>query len=59
MNKHLEKDSLTKPEPSKRETKSDITDRAARAILAEEAARSRAKTAKLRAARKKLEARET
>ena len=59
MNKHLEKDSLTKPEPSKRETKSDITDRAARAILAEEAPRSRAKTAKLRAARKKLEARET
>lgn len=46
------------PTPSKRETKSDITDRTARAILAEEAARARAKTAKLRAARKRMEAQE-
>jgi len=59
MKKNLAKDKLIQPEPSKRETKSDITDRAARAIMAEEAARSREKTAKLRAARKKLEAQET
>lgn len=47
------------PTPSRRETKSDITDRTARAILAEEAAKAQAKTAKLRAARKKMEAQET
>jgi small subunit ribosomal protein S21 len=58
MTKRLTKDTLFIPAPSRRETKSDITDRAAREILAEEAARSRAKTVKLRAARIKLEARE-
>ena len=56
MTKKLTKDTLFKPAPSRRETKSDITDRTVRAILADEAARSRAKTAKLRAARMKLEA---
>ena len=58
MNKSLTKDPLFKPTQSKRETKSDITDRTARAILAEESAKSQAKTAKLRAARKKMEAQE-
>ena len=59
MKKKPTKDQRFKPEPSRRETKLDVTDRTARAILAEEAARSRAKTAKLRAARKKLEGQET
>ncbi|MCP4319581.1 MAG: hypothetical protein GY789_27255 [Hyphomicrobiales bacterium] len=56
MTKKLTKDTLFKPARSKGETKSEITDRAARAILAEEATRSRAKTAKLRAARIEMEA---
>ena len=58
MTKNPNKDTQFKPTPSKRETKSDITDRTARAILAEEAAKARAKTAKLRAAREKMEAQE-
>ena len=58
MAKKLSKDTLFKPAASKAETKADITDRTARAILDEEAARCRKKTAKLRAARLKMEARE-
>ena len=52
-------DTLLKPAPTRAETKADITDRAARAILEDEVARRREKTAKLRAARLELEARET
>lgn len=47
---------LFKPRPSKAETKADITDRAARTIVGDEAARREAKTARLRQARLENEA---
>jgi|GEM_PF-1168942 len=47
-----------KPTPSRSETKSDTTDRAAREIIASEAAAMQAKTAKLRAERLAREAEE-
>ena len=58
MPKELTKDTLFKPAPSRAETKADITDRTARAILDDEAAKRREKTAKLRAARLEMEDRE-
>lgn len=42
---------LFKPRPSKAETKADITDHAARAIIGVETERREAKTARLRQAR--------
>jgi len=45
-----------RPKPSKAETKADITDHAARAIITDEAERREAKTAKLRQARLEREA---
>lgn len=47
---------LFKPRPSKAETKADITDRTARTIVGDEAARREAKTARLRQARLETEA---
>lgn len=58
MTDKLTKDTLFKPAPSKAETRADITDRTVRAILDDEVAKRRAKTAKLRAARLKAEAQE-
>lgn len=52
----LTEHNLFKPRPSKAETKADITDRAARTIVDDEAARREAKTAKLRQARLENEA---
>lgn len=51
MTRKLTKDTLFKPSRSKAETKAEITDRTVRAILDDEEAKRRAKTAKLRAAR--------
>lgn len=48
---------LFRPKPSKAETKADITDHAARAIIDAEAERREAKTARLRQARLEAEAR--
>lgn len=56
MTNKITKDTLFKPVHSKAKTKADITDQTARAILDEEVAKRRAKTAKLRAARQKREA---
>jgi len=47
---------LFRPARSKAESKADITNNAARAIIGDEAARREAKTAKLRQARLKQEA---
>lgn len=47
---------LFKPSKSKSETKADVTDNAARAIIDDEVARREAKTAKLRRARLAQEA---
>lgn len=47
---------LFKPKPSRAETKADITDHAARTIIEAEAERREAKTARLRQARLKAEA---
>ncbi len=52
-----QKDRVFKPTLSRTETKADITDRTARAILDDEAAKRRKKIAKLRAARLEIEAR--
>lgn len=56
MNRSATKDNLSKPKPSKAETKADITDHTARAIIGDEAARREAKTARLRQARLENEA---
>ena len=58
MTKNLTKDTLFKPARSKAETKADFTDRTVRAILDDEVAKRRAKTAKLRAARLEMETQE-
>lgn len=55
MNRDLAAHSLFKPKPSKGESKAEITDHAARAIIDDEAARREAKTAKLRQARMEYE----
>ncbi len=52
-------DTPLKPALTRAESKADMTDRAARAILEDEAAGRREKIAKLRAARLELEAQET
>lgn len=51
MNKHLTKDTAFKPARSRAETKTETTDRTARDIIDAEAAKHRAKTAKLRVTR--------
>lgn len=51
MTKRVTKENLFKPSKSKSETKADITDSAARAILDAEAAKRRAKSERLRAQR--------
>ncbi|BCH26446.1 hypothetical protein [Mesorhizobium sp. L-8-3] len=56
MNRAVAKQGLFKPNPSKAETKADITNHAARAITGDEAARREAKTARLRQARLEREA---
>ena len=56
MNQTLTEHNLFKPKTSKAETKADVTDTAARAIIGEEAKRREAKTAKLRQARLDQEA---
>ena len=55
MPKKLTKDRVFKPALSRTETKADITDRTARAILDDENAKRREKIAKLRAARLEME----
>lgn len=59
MSRAIDEQSLFKPRPSKAETKADITDHAARAIIGDEASRRDAKTARLRQARLESEARLT
>lgn len=56
MSRSITEHNLFKPKPSKAETKADITDNTARAIIGDEAARREAKTAKLRQARLEHEA---
>ncbi len=56
MRKSIKEHELLKPKSSKAETKADITDLAARAIIGAEAERREAKTAKLRQARMEAEA---
>jgi len=56
MSDILTEHNLFKPRQSKAETKADITDRAARTIVGDEAARREAKTARLRQARLEIEA---
>ena len=56
MSDKTTKDTLFKSSRSKAETKADITDRTVKAILDDEAAKRRAKTEKLRAARLAKEA---
>lgn len=56
MAKAITKDTLFKPSRSRAETKAEITDNAARAIIDAEAAAREAKSAKLRAARLAREA---
>lgn len=51
MTKPITKDNLFKPAKSKSETKADITDRAAQAIIDSEADKRRAKTERLKAQR--------
>lgn len=53
----LTRDTLFRPNPSKAETKADITDRVAREIIEAETNRRQALTEKLRAARLAQEAR--
>ena len=56
MDRAIAEHSLFRPKPSKAETKADITDHAARAIIGNEAALREAKTARLRQARLENEA---
>ena len=56
MPKTVTKDNLFAPSRSKAETKADITDSAARAIIEAERVRQDAKTARLREARLAMEA---
>ena len=56
MDRAIAEHSLFRPKPSKPETKDDITDHAARAIIGNEAALREAKTARLRQARLENEA---
>ncbi|SON57334.1 hypothetical protein HDIA_3793 [Hartmannibacter diazotrophicus] len=56
MNKSITKDNLFPPKRQKAETKADITDQAARAIIQEEADKRNAKTERLREARLAMEA---
>lgn len=58
MNQMITEQILTKPKASKAESKAEITDIAARAIIGDEVARREAKTAKLRQARLDLEAKQ-
>jgi hypothetical protein len=51
MTKRITKENLFKPSKSRSETKADITDNAARAIIETEAAKRREKSERLRAAR--------
>lgn len=56
MNTRLTKDNLFRPSKSKAESRADITDRTARAIIDAEAEGREAKTMRLRQARLKAEA---
>lgn len=56
MRKSIKEHELFKPKSSKAETKADITNLAARAIIGAEAEHREAKTAKLRRARMEAEA---
>jgi hypothetical protein len=56
MSRTIDENILFKPKSSKAETKADITNDAARAIIGDEAARREAKTAKLRQMRLDQEA---
>ena len=56
MSRAIAEHSLFKPKASKAETKADITNHAARAIIGDEAARREAKTARLRQMRLENEA---
>jgi hypothetical protein len=56
MSAIITKDNLFRPARSKAETKADITDSAARAIIDAEAEKREAKTERLRKARLKMEA---
>ena len=56
MDRAVAEHSLFRPKPSKAETKADITDHAARAIIGNKAALREAKTARLRQARLENEA---
>lgn len=58
MSRAIDEQSLFKPRPSKAETKADITDHAARAIIGDEASRRETKTARLRQARLESEAKQ-
>lgn len=58
MNQTITEQSIFKPKASKSESKAEITDHAARAIIDDEVARREAKTAKLRQARLELEAKQ-
>jgi hypothetical protein len=51
MTKRITKENLFKPSKSRSETKADITDNAARAIIETEAAKRHEKSERLRAAR--------
>lgn len=56
MSRAIDEQGLFKPRPSKAETKADITNHAARAIIGDEAVRREVKTARLRQARLENEA---
>lgn len=56
MTTTLTKDNLFKPAPSRAETKADITDRSARAIIEKETGDLKNKTERLRQARLEMEA---
>jgi hypothetical protein len=56
MSRTIDENTLFKPKASKAETKADITNEAARAIIDDEASRREAKTAKLRQMRLDQEA---
>lgn len=56
MDRAIAEQSPFKPKPSRAETKADITNQTARAIIADEAARREANTARLRQARLEREA---
>ena len=56
MNKTLNKDNLLRPQKSKAQSKADLTDSTARAIIKVEADERQAKTRRLKQARLEMEA---